>query len=211
RRSFLRRWGVVTISALPRPYNCTTAFAIAKKGRRGRPMNDRPDEEGVQPEPAAVPRPAWEPRPDGPARARPPARPPATRVLGGSLRLFRVAGIDVSVHWTWLVVAYFRIQWRAADVPPELSYSSPVWYLIEYLALFGIVLLHEFGHALACRSVGGVANRIVLWPLGGIAFVNPPPRPGALLWCIAAGPLVNVALVPLTVGLVVLGAVLGWE
>ena len=40
------------------------------------------------------------------------------------------------------------------------------------------------------------ADHIVLWPLGGIAFVNPPRRPGAVLWSIAAGPLVNVALVP---------------
>jgi hypothetical protein len=38
----------------------------------------------------------------------------------------------------------------------------------------------------------------MLWPLGGVAFVAPPPRPGALLWCIAAGPLVNVLLIPVT-------------
>lgn len=56
--------------------------------------------------------------------------------------------------------------------------------------------MHEFGHALACRQVGGEANEIVLWPLGGVAYVSPPPRPGALLWSIAAGPLVNVALIP---------------
>ena len=55
--------------------------------------------------------------------------------------------------------------------------------------------MHEFGHAFACRSVGGRADRIVLWPLGGVAYVDPPPRPGALLWSIAAGPLVNVLLV----------------
>ena len=38
--------------------------------------------------------------------------------------------------------------------------------IAEYLALFLIVLLHEFGHSLACRQVGGTANEIVLWPLG---------------------------------------------
>jgi Zn-dependent protease len=132
------------------------------------------------------------------------------RALAGSLRLFRVAGIDVFVHWSWLVVAYFRIQWRAADVPPELSYTSPAWYVIEYVAVFGIVLLHEFGHALACRSVGGQANRIVLWPLGGVALVAPPPRPGAYLWSLVAGPLVNVLLLPPTIGLVVLSHAAGW-
>jgi Zn-dependent protease len=56
--------------------------------------------------------------------------------------------------------------------------------------------MHEYGHALACRQVGGNANRIVLWPLGGVAYVDPPPRAGANLWSIAAGPLVNVVLVP---------------
>jgi hypothetical protein len=44
--------------------------------------------------------------------------------------------------------------------------------------------------------VGGQANQIVLWPLGGVAYVKPPQRPGAVLWSIAAGPLVNVALFP---------------
>ena len=71
-----------------------------------------------------------------------------------------------------------------------------VWPVLEYLALFVIVLVHEFGHALACRQVGGQANQIVLWPLGGVAYVAPPPRPGATLWSIAAGPLVNVVLAP---------------
>ena len=59
------------------------------------------------------------------------------------------------------------------------------------------MLLHEFGHALACRQTGGHADTIVLGPLGGIAFVQPPPRPGAYLWSLAAGPLVNVILFPL--------------
>jgi Zn-dependent protease len=116
-----------------------------------------------------------------------------TRTASGSFRLARIAGIDVFVHWTWLLVAFVEVSLRTS------SYTSRVWNVVEYLSLFGIVLLHEFGHALACRSVGGRADTIVLWPLGGIAFVAPPPRPGALLWSIAAGPLVNLLLVPVTV------------
>jgi Zn-dependent protease len=123
----------------------------------------------------------------------------------GSFRLFRFAGIDVYLHWSWLIVAYFEIRNRAGQ------FRSPAWNMAEYLTLFGIVLLHEFGHALACRQVGGVAHQIVLWPLGGIAYVNPPPRPGAVLWSIAAGPLVNVVLVPITVALFVFGDAAGWE
>ena len=96
-----------------------------------------------------------------------------------------------SCIWSWFLVAAFEINNRAK------SYSSLTWNVLEYLALFLIVMLHEYGHALACRQVGGTANHIVLWPLGGVAYVNPPPRPGAMLWSIAAGPLANVALLAL--------------
>lgn len=119
-----------------------------------------------------------------------------TQSMPGSLRLFTFRRIDVYLHWTWAVVALLGFRFRA-DV-----YSHQLWNLAEYVALFGIVLLHEFGHAFACRSVGGRADLILLWPLGGMAYVQPPHRPGALLWSIAAGPLVNVALAPLTIGLI---------
>jgi Zn-dependent protease len=121
-----------------------------------------------------------------------------------SLHLFNFRGIDVFLHWSWFLVALFEINWSAG------RYSSPIWNVLEYLAIFLIVMLHEFGHAFACRQAGGRANRIVLWPLGGIAYVQPPQRPGATLWSIAAGPLVNVVLMPVLLSLVMLGSVLGW-
>jgi Zn-dependent protease len=108
----------------------------------------------------------------------------------GSFRLFRFAGIDLYLHWSWFLVAAYVVFYRRS------VYGSPMWNALEYLALFLIVMLHEFGHALACRQVGGRADQIVLWPLGGVAYVDPPPRPGPTLWSIAAGPLVNVLLVP---------------
>jgi Zn-dependent protease len=107
-----------------------------------------------------------------------------------SFRLFKCFGIEVFLHWSWFLVALYEIEIRKG------LYSSINWNVLEYLTLFLIVLLHEFGHAFACRSVGGKANQIVLWPLGGVAYVSPPPRPGAWLWCTAAGPLVNAALFP---------------
>src|SRR5271169_354715 len=122
----------------------------------------------------------------------------------GSIRLFQFKGINVFLHWSWFLVAVYEIQSRNG------SYSSVTWNVLEYLALFLIVMLHEFGHSLACRQVGGQANQIVLWPLGGVAYVDPPPRPGATLWSIAAGPLVNVALVPVLLGLGLMSGSLGW-
>ena len=127
-----------------------------------------------------------------------------TSIRQGSIHLFRAAGIDLFLHWSWFLVAAFEIGDRAK------RYSSLTWNVLEYLALFFIVVLHEYGHALACRQVGGTANQIVLWPLGGGAYVNPPPRPGATLWSIAAGPLVNLVLLPILSVLGILNRSLGW-
>src|ERR1035437_6122020 len=125
-------------------------------------------------------------------------------VRQGSIHLFRLAGIDLFLHWSWFLVAAYEIQSRHG------RYTSVVWNVLEYLALFLIVLMHEFGHALACRQTGGTANQIVLWPLGGVAYVNPPQRPGATLWSIAAGPLVNVALLPILTGILLLVGLANW-
>ena len=122
----------------------------------------------------------------------------------GSIHLFQFAGVNVFLHWSWFLVALYEINNRRSQ------YSSFTWNVLEYLALFLIVLLHEFGHSLACRQVGGKADQIVLWPLGGVAYVAPPPRPGATLWSIAAGPLVNVVLV-FILGIVwIMGRAMNW-
>jgi len=122
----------------------------------------------------------------------------------GSVHLFRFAGIDVFLHWSWFLIAVLEINLWAG------RYTSIWWNVLEYLSLFVIVLMHEFGHALACRQVGGRADHIVLWPLGGVAYVDPPPRPGATLWSIVAGPLVNVALLPVFLALFKVSRAEGW-
>ena len=122
----------------------------------------------------------------------------------GSIYLFRLFGISVYLHWSWFIVAVWAVQTRSgAD-------SSLFWNILEYLSLFFIVLMHEFGHQLACRQVGGNTHDIVLWPLGGVAYVSPPQRPGAMLWSIAAGPLVNVILLSVSTVLLLVGGSLGW-
>jgi len=122
----------------------------------------------------------------------------------GSFKIFTLAGISVYVHWMWFLAALYSFQYRTH------VYSSLVWNVIEYLSLFAIVLTHEFGHQLACRSVGGKTHDIVLWLLGGVAYVSPPQRPGAQLWSIAAGPLVNVVLIPVFSLLVSVSSHLQW-
>jgi Zn-dependent protease len=105
----------------------------------------------------------------------------------GSIHLFRLAGVDLYLHWSWFLIAIYLISQRGGSTSLAIS-------MLVYLTLFVIVFMHEMGHALACRSVGGKADEIVLWPLGGVAYIAPPQRPGATLWSIVAGPLVNVVL-----------------
>jgi Zn-dependent protease len=122
----------------------------------------------------------------------------------GSFKIFTFAGIGVYVHWMWILFAVLTFQWRTH------AYTSPIWNALEYLSLFAIVLLHEFGHQLACRQVGGKTHDIIIWFLGGVAYVSPPQRPGAQLWSIAAGPLVNVILIPILSVFVSVSSHLGW-
>jgi len=123
----------------------------------------------------------------------------------GAIRIFQLFGIDVYLHWSWFLIVLYDVQTRRQE------YNSYAWNALETLSLFGIILVHEFGHALACRQVGGKANQIILWPLGGVAYVSPPQRPGAMLWSIAAGPLVNVVLVPILFFATVFASRAGWE
>ena len=103
--------------------------------------------------------------------------------------LGRWFGITVVIHWTFLLYAADKVMRR----DPAL----PVWFTVMYIVLlFGTVLVHEFGHALSCKAMGGEAIHIVLWPLGGIAFVKPPMNPWAWLVTTACGPLVNAILWP---------------
>ena len=126
---------------------------------------------------------------------------PTTR---GAFKIFALFGIGVYLHWSWVIVPYLIFRFRSG------VYTSPIFYGLEGVSIFLIILIHEFGHQLACRSVGGKTHDIVLWPLGGVAYVTPPERPGAQLWSIAAGPLVNVVLIPILSLLVSVSSHLAW-
>ena len=72
-----------------------------------------------------------------------------------SLHLFRLAGVDQFLHWSWFLVAAYEIQRQQG------RYTSVARNDLEYLALFLIMLIHEFEHSLACRQVGGTATRVL--------------------------------------------------
>lgn len=101
-------------------------------------------------------------------------------------------GIRVRVHWT-LVVLLALVgfsEWRFAGTP--VAAFAGVALLV---AVFGCVLLHEFGHALAARRYGIGTRSITLLPIGGIAALERlPSAPRHELVVALAGPAVNVVL-----------------
>lgn len=100
-----------------------------------------------------------------------------------SWKLGRIAGIDVFVHPTFLIVL----------LPGVLGGRDMIPLI---LALFGCVLLHEFGHALMARRFGIGTVDITLYPIGGVARLMRIPRaPGAEFLIAIAGPCVNFAIV----------------
>lgn len=120
--------------------------------------------------------------------------------MPGAMPLFKAFGITVFLHWTWFLVLLYmpRINAQVGFADDTAGY---LWTAGVLVGLFAIVTLHEFGHALACLSVKGKADTIILLPIGGVALVQPPMRPWPVLWSLAAGPLVNVVLLPILGGL----------
>jgi Zn-dependent protease/predicted transcriptional regulator len=120
--------------------------------------------------------------------------------LRRGLSLGRVAGIEVRLHWTWLVAAAFVTVSLASGVfPAEVGGLSGGAYLAmgaaTALLFFVSLLLHELGHALEARREGIPTRGITLWMLGGVAESGGPfPTPGAEARIALAGPAVSAAL-----------------
>ena len=106
--------------------------------------------------------------------------------LNGSLRIGRLFGISVRVHVLFLLWIGFRLFDAAGQ---GVNWTTELLFLAM---LFGIVLLHEFGHCLGARAVGGHAEDILMWPLGGLAYAHAPMRPWPQFVTVASGPAVNV-------------------
>jgi Zn-dependent protease len=113
--------------------------------------------------------------------------------MSWSIPVFRAFGIQVRVHIFFFVIT-LGLFLRQLNLP---QYDAVPWFdkfLFTVAILFGTVLLHEFGHCFGARYVGGDAREILIWPLGGLAFVEVPHRWRAWFVTTAAGPAVNVLI-----------------
>ena len=102
--------------------------------------------------------------------------------LGGSFRVGRLFGINIRIHMLFVIWVAYRLFETAGDWQFQLAWIGMV---------FGIVLIHEFGHCFGARAVGGGAENILLWPLGGLAYADAPMRPWPQFVTVIGGPIVH--------------------
>src|SRR5262245_7690178 len=112
--------------------------------------------------------------------------------LTWSFPLGRLFNITIRVHLLFVLEALVLVL-RAATYDKAVP-GAWVDVLVIICLLFVSVLLHEFGHCFAARWVDGDAQEILLWPLGGLAYVEVPHTPRANFLTAAGGPAVNLAL-----------------
>lgn len=109
-----------------------------------------------------------------------------------SFKLGRFAGIDVYLHATFLLLLAVV---GGLEVLARGSVAVAVQSVLFFCAVFGCVLLHEYGHALTARRFGIRTRDITLLPIGGVARLERmPDRPQQELWVALAGPAVNVVI-----------------
>ena len=111
--------------------------------------------------------------------------------MGWSIPIFRVAGIQLRIHVTFLLL----IAWLAFGYYAQGGSVAAASRVIFVLLLFLCVVLHEFGHAFAAKAFGINTPDITLLPIGGVARLERmPEEPLQELVIAVAGPMVNVVI-----------------
>lgn len=115
--------------------------------------------------------------------------------MNGSWHLGKLVGIDVRIHWTFLLLPIWIYFSSLAGGSGMAAATASVVFV---LAIFGCVVLHELGHALTARKFGIPTRDITLLPIGGVASLQRIPRnPLQELAIAIAGPAVNVVIAAL--------------
>jgi Zn-dependent protease/CBS domain-containing protein len=128
------------------------------------------------------------------------------------IRIGRIAGIEIGVHYSWILIATLitlSLGAHFAEVNPEWSIGV-IWSaaLVTGLLFFASIVVHEMGHALVARARGLPVRSITLFALGGVASIEKDAADAKTeFWMGIAGPLTSAGIGVLCTGLAV---ALGW-
>lgn len=123
--------------------------------------------------------------------------------MRGSLPLFRFRGIQLLVHWTFLLLPAYVIYTGTTD---GIGLAGILEEIEKVLILFACVVLHEFGHALTAQHFGIRTRDITLLPIGGVASLERMPEdPKQEFWITVFGPAVNLIIAALAYLLITFG------
>lgn len=114
-------------------------------------------------------------------------------IMGTSLTLLHIHGIEIKVHWSFVLILIWGAVAYSVATPNPLR--GALYGVLVILLLFVCVTLHELGHALAAHAFHIKVPTITLLPIGGVAALERmPEKPRQELAIALAGPLVNIAL-----------------
>ena len=112
--------------------------------------------------------------------------------MKGVLKLGKIAGIRLEVHWTFTLLLIWIV---FLDIQRGGTTYSALMNIVLILLLFFCVILHELGHALTAKRFNINTKKITLLPIGGVASLEKmPEKPGQELIVALAGPAVNVII-----------------
>jgi len=106
----------------------------------------------------------------------------------GTVGSVRVIGVPIRLHFTFVLLLI------CLAVIGLSSNQSPANYTLFVLAVIASVLLHEFGHALVSWLYGIRTIEIIMYPIGGVARLERPPKPWEEFWIALTGPAINLAI-----------------
>jgi Zn-dependent protease/CBS domain-containing protein len=120
--------------------------------------------------------------------------------MGTSFSLGRVAGVEIGLSWSWLLIFGLIVIYLAGELFPSTNEGLATGTyvamgVVAAVLFFTSILLHELGHAIQARHEGMEISGITLWMLGGVArFTGMFPSPGAEFRIAVAGPLVTLVI-----------------
>jgi len=127
--------------------------------------------------------------------------------MRSSFQLMRIAGIDIGIHYSWILIFVLLSVSLAVGLFPELypDWDTAVYWItgvVAALLLFGSVLVHELAHSLVARARGLPVNSITLFILGGVSNLEQEPEEPKVEFAMAiVGPLASLALAGICWGL----------